>query len=265
MESTIKIWRNVMFIAIAFAIVQAVALCFADGPFDTQVTVSQANAIVAKSAKIEQLSDRVALFLEGEEPERKLGLRIAVKSTAKFVAVRAVVVGQGRPVVVSRLAGGDYLLFGQPAIYAITVIESDPEKGLNFTDVESEIVGEKPTEPDKPSEPDKPEPPSNSDLAKLESVSREASKKLNDPKTSQALAAAYRKAALEIESASTVEAAKLIAQMARRQVLLSRSGASLAADWNSWMKAIEPEIMKHLGSVKSYQGAVLAVATSLEQ
>jgi hypothetical protein len=264
MESTIKIWRNVMFIAIAFAIVQAVALCFADGPFDTQVTVSQANAIVAKSAKIEQLSDRVALFLEGEEPERKLGLRIAVKSTAKFIAVRAVVVGQGRPVVVSRLAGGDYLLFGQPAIYAITVIESDPEKGLNFTDVESEIVGEKPTEPDKPSEPDKPEPPS-SDLAKLESVSREASRKLNDPKTAQALAAAYRKAVSELESASTVEAAKLIAQMARRQVLLSRSGASLAADWNSWMQTIEPEIMKHLGSVKAYQGAVSAVAKSLEQ
>lgn len=253
-----------MFVAIAFAIVHAVAICFADSPFGTQVTVSQANAIVAKSAKVEQLSDRVALFLEGEEPERKLGLRIAVKSTAKFVAVRATVIGQGRPVVVSRLAGGDYLLFGSPAIYAITVIESDPEKGLNFTDIESEIVGEKPTEPEKPIEPDKPEPPSNSDLAKLESVSREASKKLNDPKTSQALATAYKKAASDMEAATTVDAAKTIAQAARRQVLLSRSGASLAVDWNSWMQAIEPEISKHLGSVKAYQSAVLTVAKSLE-
>jgi hypothetical protein len=253
-----------MFVAIAFAVVQAVAVCFADSPFDTQVTVTQANAIVAKSAKVEQLTDRVALFLEGEEPERKLGLRIAVKSTAKFVAVRAVIVGQGRPVVVSRLAGGDYLLFGQPAIYAITVIESDPEKGLNFTDVESEIVGDKPAEPDKPTEPDKPEPPGNSDLAKLESVSREAAKKLNDPKTAQALAAAYRKAALDMEAATTVDAAKTIAQAARRQVLLSRTGSSLAVDWNSWMQAIEPEVSKHIGSVKTYQNAVLTVAKSLE-
>lgn len=258
METALKTVRDMMFAAIAAAVLAACATCFADGPFDTRVDIGQANAIVAKSAKVEQLTDRVALFLDGEEPQRQLGLRISVKSTAKFVAVRAIIVGQGRPIPVYRLTGGDYLLFGKPGIYAITVIESDPDKGLNFTDVESTIVGSTPVEPVDPIDPVEP------DLATLERISREFSTKLNDPKTAKALSESYKKSAAEIGTMTTIEAAKSVVQSARRQVLLSRTGASLAVDWNSWLQAIEPELSKHLGSVKAYSQAVLTVAKSLE-
>jgi hypothetical protein len=191
METALKTVRDMMFAVIAAAVLAACATCFADGPFDTQVDIAQANAIVAKSAKVEQLTDRVAIFLEGEESQRQLGLRISVKSTAKFVAVRAMVVGQGRPIPVYRLTGGDYLLFGKPGIYAITVIESDPDKGLNFTDVES-TIGSTPVEPVDPVDPVEPDRPSNPDLATLERISREFATKLNDPKTAQALSECYK-------------------------------------------------------------------------
>jgi hypothetical protein len=264
METALKTVRDMMFAAIAAAVLAACATCFADGPFDTRVDIAQANAIVAKSAKVEQLTDRVALFIEGEEPQRQLGLRISVKSTAKFVAVRAIIVGQGRPIPVYRLTGGDYLLFGKPGIYAITVIESDPDKGLNFTDVESTIVGSTPVEPVDPIDPVEPDQPSNPDLATLERISREFATKLNDPKTAKALSESYKKSAADIETITTIEAAKSVVQAARRQVLLSRTGASLAVDWNSWLQAIEPELSKHLGSVKAYQNAVSTVAKSLD-
>jgi hypothetical protein len=264
METALKTVRDIMLAAITAAVFAACATCFADGPFQTQVDISQANAIVAKSAKVEQLTDRVALFLEGEEPQRQLGLRIIVKSTAKFVAVRAVVVGQGRPVPVYRLTGGDYLLFGEPAIYAITVIESDPDKGLNFTDVESTIVGSAPVEPVDPVDPVEPNPPSNSDLATLERISRESAIKLDDKPTALALSAAYKQAATTLDTSLTIEAAKSTVQAVRRSVLLARKGDSLKKDWNGWLAAIEPEVLKHLTSVQAYQKAVLTVSKSLE-
>lgn len=264
METALKNVRDIMFAAIAAVVLAACATCFAESPFDTQVDIVQANAIVARSAKIEQLTDRVALFLEGEEPQRQLGLRISVKSTAKFVAVRAVVVGQGRPVPVVRLTGGDYLLFGKPSVYAITVIESDPDKGLNFTDVESTIVGSAPVEPVDPVQPVEPDQPGSPDLATLERISRESATKLDDKPTALALSAAYKQAATTLDTALTIEAAKSTVQAARRAVLLARKGDSLKKDWNSWLAAIEPEVVKHLSSVQGYRSAVLTVAKSLE-
>jgi thiamine phosphate synthase YjbQ (UPF0047 family) len=227
--------------------------------FETQVSVVPTTAITAKFARVEQLSDRVAIFVEGEDPVRQLGLRIIVQSNAKWVAVRATIIGQGRPVNVTKLANGDYLLFGKPATYAITVIESDPDKGLNFTDVEATIVGS-PVEPVDPVDP----PPVSGDLAALSKIAKEASAKLNDPKTASALSAAYKKASIEIENITSVEAAKVIVSDKRRAVLNARTGESLTKDWNSWLVAIEPELSKHLTSVATYRMAVLSIANSLQ-
>lgn len=228
--------------------------------FETQVSIVPTTAITAKSARVEQLSDRVAIFVEGEDPVRQLGLRITVQSTAKWVAVRATIIGQGRPVNVTKLANGDYLLFGKPATYAITVIESDPDKGLNFTDVEATIVGSTPVEPVDPVDP----PPVSGDLAALSKIAKEASAKLNDPKTASALSAAYKKAAIEIENITSVEAAKVIVSDKRRAVLNARTGDSLTKDWNSWLVSIEPELSKHLTSVATYRMAVFSIANSLQ-
>lgn len=240
--------------AILFACVVAVA-ARADSPFETKVAVTPTSAITAQSARIEELSDRVAIFVEGEDPERKLGLRIAVQSTAKFVAVRAVIVGQGRPIAVSKLKSGDWLLFGKPAIYAITVIESDPEKGLNFTDVEATIG-----KPDKPTDPDIPPPIDTSELFK---VAKAATQLVNDPTTAKALSAAYKSAANELMQ-QTIDEAKQIVGAKRRAVLLARTGESLRKDWNAWLVSIEPEVAKHLGTLEAYKSALLTLAKALE-
>jgi hypothetical protein len=239
--------------------VAAITSAIASDVFETQVSVVPTTAITAKSARVEQLSDRVAIFVEGEDPVRQLGLRITVQSTAKWVAVRATIIGQGRPVSVSKLANGDYLLFGKPATYAITVIESDPDKGLNFTDVEA-TIGSTPVEPVDPVKP----PPVTGDLAALAKIAKDASAKLNDPKTASALSAAYKKAATEIENITSVEAAKVIVSAQRKAVLNARTGDSLTKDWNSWLVAIEPELSKHLTSVATYRMAVLSISNSLQ-
>ena len=239
------------------------SICQADGQFDTQVEVVQTVAITAKSARIEQLSDRVAIFVDGEDPGRQLGLQIKVKSTAKFVAVRAVVVGEGRPIAVSKLPSGDYLLFGKPATYAITVIESDPEKGLGFTDVEASIVGPAPVNPVDPVEPI--DPPTSGDFSKLSEIASQLAKKIDDPPTALELSKAYKQAVDEIAFTTPIEAAKMIVIEKRRAVLNARKGESLSKDWNAWLVAIEPEVAKHVGSVTSYRAAVLAIALALEK
>jgi hypothetical protein len=250
--------RNQIFILASLLFCASV--CLADGPFDTQVEVVQTVAITAKSARIEQLSDRVAIFVDGEDPGRQLGLQIKVKSNAKFIAVRAVVIGEGRPIAISKLPSGDYLLFGKPGNYQITVIESDPDKGLGFTDVESAIVGSTPVEPVDPVQ-----PPPSGDFAKLTEIACEVAKKINDPDTASALSKAYKQAYEETASATTVEAAKATVTEKRRAVLNARKGESLSKDWNAWLVAIEPEISKHLGSVASYRAAVNAISKALEK
>lgn len=251
--------RNAIYSVTLATLLFATSVCFADGPFKTQVEVVQANAITAKSARIEQLSDRVAIFIDGEDPIRQLGLQIKVKSTAKHVAVRAVVIGEGRPVAVSKLPSGDYLLFGKPGKYAITVIESDPDKGLGFTDVEATIVGSTPVDPVLPVD-----PPSGSDLEKLSEIASIFAKKINDPETARALSKAYKAAYDETAFVTPIEAAKAIVIEKRRAVLNARKGESLNKDWNAWLIAIDPEISKHLTNVIAYRLAVNAISKSLE-
>jgi hypothetical protein len=234
--------------------------CFADSPFQTKVSVTPVSAITAASASIEQLSDRVAVFLNDEDPVRKFGIRIAVKSDAKFVAVRSTLVGSGRPVSVNRFASGDWILFGDPGQYVITVIESDPEKGIHFTDLESEIAGSKPPPP-KPIEPGKPvTPPPTYD--RLFQVASTTARQLNDPDTAILLASAYRQSLLKIGSDTTIDDAKQIVVEGRREAFRNRK--SFAVNWAAFLTAIDPEISRIGVDVTSYRKAIQTVVDALD-
>lgn len=230
---------------------------FAGTPFGTTVEVTEVTAITAESARVEPLDDSVAVFLIKESPDRKQGLQIDVKSAAKFSVVRATSLTNGRPQAVSKLASGGWILFGQQGEYLITVIESDPELGINFTDVEATIG--KPTKPDLP-------PDTNPDIPPIEGVKllaelvRKVAGDLNEPEVAKALSAAYRSAADQIEGSGTIEAAKEVVIQKRREALRT---SGFKKNWNVFLLMIEPEVLKFSTDLQTYKQAILTIAEAL--
>lgn len=248
---------------ICLSILLALACCQASlaQVFENDLQVSQFSAITAKSAAIEPLSERVAVFLTDRDAGEKLGIEVVFTTTAKFAAVR-IADSQFRQqsVVKSSLRPNTWLMFGQPGRYFITVIESDPELGLGFVDSEFTITGDSQGNP--PDEPTKPVPDIMSELVKVADQMADA---MDDETTRAKLATGYKTASAAMIGKPYAEAVALV-KAARFQVLNARRGRSLAVPWDEWLLAVDGELQKVVtaGDVDKYAQAIDAVVIGLE-
>lgn len=249
--------RNVCFLLLCLFASPAFAQVF-----EHKLEMRQISAITAKSASIESLSDTVAVFLVDRIGEQQ-GLEIEFATSAKFCTVRVADSGYvQQKITKSKLRPNVWFVLGKPGKYFVTIIESDPEKGLDFVD-DSFVVTGKDTpvvEPDKP-DPDKP-PVGFESLVK---VSKESADKLNDPATQKGLFDGYKSALAATEN-KTFEETKLAVTAARFAVLNARKDASRDVHWDQWRLAVDAELTKLVpaGDVVKYRLAINAVIEGLK-
>lgn len=231
----------------------------ADGPFTTTIETQSVEAITAKAASVEPLSDRVAVILIEADEGKRHGISIQVTTDAKFVTVRARQVGGAR-VTVRQSQSGRYLLFGAPGKYELEVASYDPEKGIGFDDYEVVIQG--PVAP-VPPKPDQPTPPPVNGFERVREVTKLESGKLNDPATAKLLSTAYRNA-VAMMAGKSFEDCKTIAIAARRAALQARQGKSRLIDWNTFLYQVEGEVLKVATTADAYRAALVVISEALD-
>lgn len=242
-------------------------VAWAQSPFESEVRVESIAAITADSASVEPLSERVAVFLTGRDPGERLGLRVHVVTDAKFHVVRIANSQQDQQQVIkSSVVPGSWIMFGQPGRYAITLVESDPEKGLWFTDLKADIVGEQPDEPgdpDQPTDPDEPNQPPG-DYGQLIAIVDKLADDMDDPATRKALSLAYATAAKSLDGTTLAEA-KVIVSRARFLALNARQGDSRGNDWRTgFLDPLEMELLRiGVEDVETYRAAISVIAEAL--
>lgn len=227
--------------------------------FEHKLSMQQVSAITAKSASIESLNDTIAVFLVDRIGEQQ-GIEIAFETSAKFCTVRVADSGNvQQKVTKSKLRPNIWFVLGKPGKYFITIIESDPEKGLDFID-ESFVVTGKDSPVVNP-DPDKPQV----GFESLVKVSKESADKLNDPATRKGLFDGYKSALAATEN-KTFEETKLAITAARFAVLNARKDASREVPWDQWRIAVDAEMTKLVpaGDVSKYRLAVNAVTEGLK-
>lgn len=215
------------------------------------ITVTPFDAQVAKSVKIEQLNDGVAVILN-EKIANRTGAYLQVQSPKKW----ATPVYDGIEITQTKNPG-EWIMFAPPAKYRVLLIEFDTETGPRYSyhDVVTG-TGQPPVDTN---------PPATGDFATLAKVAKEAADKLNDPPTRAALASAYASALSTIAGKSYAEAQTTV-QLARRATLNARQGASRDVDWqNSWLKVVDAELTKVVppGDVAKYAAAIEAIIKGL--
>jgi hypothetical protein len=230
--------------------------------FEHKLDIRQVSAINAKSASIESLNDTIAVFLVDRIGEQQ-GLEIEFATSAKFCTVRVADAGHvQQKVTKSKTRPNIWFVLGKPGKYFITIIESDPEKGLDFID-DSFVVVAKDTpvvDPDKP-DPDEPQV----GFESLVKVSKDSADKLNDPATRKGLFDGYKSALATTEN-KTFEETKLAVTAARFAVLNARKDASREVPWDQWRLAVDAEMAKlvPIGDVTKYRLAINSVAEGLK-
>lgn len=214
-----------------------------------KVDVEPFIAISAKSARVEPLTDSVAVFLTEKSPTEKTGAFLRIASTSKWATPysKEGILSQ------SKTVPGTWMFFAPPGKYTILIIEFDPDKGPALSDIEVSI----PTSPTGPI-------PGVGDFTALVKVSKELADKLNDPKTRTALKTAY--ASLEpILADKSYDDAKNLIVAARFAVFNARQGTSRNVDWDSWRVAVDAELAKVVkpGETAKYIQALKAIVSSL--
>jgi len=217
------------------------------------IEVQQFEAITAKSVKVEQIGDSVAVMLTDRDPGSKTGAILRVNIEKKW----ATPLLDGKNITESSVKG-EWLLFADPGSYRVLLIEFDPERGPSFTYHPVVIKG-----PVKdPVKPDPVNPPG--DYAQLHKVAKELADGLADPKTRNALAVAYR-GALEASAGKSYDEVLKTITTARAFALRARQGDLLLKDWDAWRRAVDAELIKAIepGDVASYTAAVRAIIDAL--
>lgn len=229
------------------------ALCLiAHSCFGQTVVVKPFEAIEAKSVQVEQLTDTVAVMLEDPKPGVRTGAYLTVGSDYKWAIPSydgLEFKATARP--------GEWITFAPSGKYRILLGEFDPERGPRLTYHDLVIPGNV--------EPPPPPPPPAGDMMSLTKVAREAADKVGDPPTRAALASAY-KAALTTSAGKPYDDARVSVTAARFAVLNARKGDSLKADWNTWLKAVDTELVKvaPAGDAAKYAAAIEAIVKGLE-
>jgi hypothetical protein len=220
------------------------------------ITVTPFEGIVAKSVKVEQLTDSVVVILTDRQAGTKTGAYLQIESDKKWATplLDGVTISQTK-------TAGEWILFANPGKYRLLLAEFDPDTGPRYSFHDLVIPGA--TKPDP--KPDDPVPPPTGDFAELQSVAKRVAAELNDPKTRNALSAAY-KSTLPAMQNRTYEQNVAAVKSARNFVLSSRLGSSRMVDWNQWLLAVDVELQKvvRAGDNAAYATAIDAIATALQ-
>lgn len=220
-----------------------------------QVTVDaeQFIAITAKSARVEPLQERVAVFLTARDEGERTGAFLTIKSDAKWATPYI----DNDDVSITAIAKipGAWLMFAKPGKYKLTIIEFDPERGPNFSKVEVTINGSAVVPPPVT-------PPS--DFAAITKAAKDNADRLNDPPTRTALKTAYS-ATIPLMAGKTYDECRMLVTAARFGAFNSREGVSRDVDWESWKKAVDAELVKLVkgGETEKYTQAIQAIVSGL--
>lgn len=220
------------------------------------IDVKPFSADLAKSVKVEQLPDSVAVIFT-DRIGTKTGAYLQVTSEKKWATplLDGVEITQTKQ-------PGEWILFAPPGRYRVLLAEFDPETGPKYTYHTVLIEGKK---PDDPQDPVDPPPPPVGDFAGLKQVAKQTADAINDPPTRTALAAAYRAAMAGSPNQSYDQ---MIASVtaARSQALRARDRDSTRTkDWSVWLNAVDVELRKAVkpGDASAYQSALKAIVEAL--
>ena len=223
------------------------------------VEQKQITAIMAKSAHVEQIgTDNVAVFIDGQRGGPRSGVCLAIKSDYKFAV--PFIDMPGLEVFQSKTNPTKWFMFGPVGKYRVQLVESDPEKGLQFSAI-SVTIGESKPDP----KPEDPKPPT-SDLTALVDQSYSLSIKL-DPGTRKALAGAYRRAIETSSGKSYFEVRKAVVE-GRIGILNSRKGEARKVDWlGGFLNPIDVAVSSLVkdGDVTKYVSVIEAILFGLEK
>lgn len=226
------------------------ALCLiAQTAFAQSIKVESFDALMAKSVKIEQLPDSVAVILEKPAGSRT-GAYLQVTSDKKW----ATPVYDGIEITRTK-APGEWIMFAPAGKYRVLLAEFDPETGPNYT--YHDVVIGKGTPPPV-------DPPPTGDFSALTKVAKETADALKDPKTRSALATAYKGTLSLIDGKTYAEAMETV-QKARVMVLRMHMKGN-DANWNNWLKTVDSELAKVVspGDATKYAQAIAAIVKGLE-
>jgi len=227
------------------------ALCLiANSGFAQSIKVESFDALIAKAVQIEQLPESVAVILT-DKAGSKTGAYLQVSSTKKW----ATPVLDGIEITQTKTPG-EWIMFAPAGKYRVLLAEFDPETGPRYT-YHDVLIG-------KGSDPGQP-PPTTGDFTAVAKAAKDGSDRLNDPPTRAALASAY-KAALTAIAGRSYDDARATVTAARFAVLNARKGPSLQVDWQSWLKAVDAELVKAVpaGDADKYRQALAAIIAGLE-
>jgi hypothetical protein len=211
------------------------------------------SAVIAKSAKVEQRADTVAVFLTGRQEGEQTGAHLTITSDYKFVTPYTAEAG----VVIepSKTTKSLYFLYAPPGTYKILLIESDPDKGLKLSNAESVVDGVKPPVV---------LPPVAGDFAALTKAVKDNAARLKDPRTQSELKIAYADV-IPLLAGKSYEECKATITAARFFVFNQRQGPSRLVDWDSWRTAVDAELVKVVkaGDAAGYIKAMTAIINAL--
>lgn len=243
-----------------FLVTVAAFICLAAGSAFAQLKVDteQFTAILAKSARIEPLTDRVAVFLTERDAGERTGAFLNISTRVKWVAPYS----ENPAVSLTRssVTPERWMMFAVPGKYRILIIEFDPETGLKLSNIEvtiGPVVVPPPVVP-----PPVIVPPG--DFANVAKASKDNADRLNDPPTRTALKAAYQMA-IDGMSGKTFDECRSMAIASRFAVFNARQGPSRNVDWESWKNAVDVELVRLVrpGETGKYIQAMLAVIAGL--
>jgi len=219
-----------------------------------EMKLKQVSALIADSVTVEELADKVAVFLP-EKVERKLGIEITLNTDAKNAAI-LILDSKVKPYQANKASKPNiWYSFVDAGKY--TVVYNSPEKGFIVGTID---VGQVPEDPDDPPDTD---PPAG-DFSALVKAAKTVADELKDEQTRLALASAYSSAANLIAGKDYKDSTTIVAA-ARFAVLNARKGPSRAVDWNRWLKAVDAELVKVVpaGDAVKYKQSIEAIVSGL--
>jgi len=227
-----------------------------------KVEVETFSAITAKSAKVEPLQDKVAVFLTERDSGEKPGAFVKIISSEKWAIPFAIT--QGVELSESSVPG-TWLMFAKAGTYGLVVVETDAEGKPKFTNVTVKVGNLPPPEEEDPDEPPPVDPPVG-DFAALEKLTDELADKLADPPVRTVLANAYKAALNAIEDKNLAYDEAVTTVAAYR--FAAMSAVPMTKDWNgAVLKPVGIQVGKLVtkGDLAQYVKAIDAMRLGLEK
>lgn len=234
-------------------------LSLADGPFNTQVNITETSGEYAEKASVEVAGSRVVVFMTNPEGVRHKGLQLAIQSDARAMIVEARLVA-GRSVPVYKRASGEYYFFGQPGEYEIGIYQFAVDMADKTTIVDV-WIGPK---PDTKPPPDIPPPSNPGSFDNLKTIVAKHLQGLNDPITAKALGLGYL-AVIEASSGKTRDAIVGELRSARIEAFRGRFKLSKGLDWSLFLEACDAELKIVAPTADGFRDGIKVICSLLTE